>query len=798
CGDTVERALVERDVRLSMGGEPTFVAIDDPDGDEWNTTATGPTKRLFADKLLRRLMKRFAPGGVLHHGEGKWYPGEPLPRWAYSCYFRRDGEPLWQDPSLCARDDDAQGHGAREAERFATRLASLLGVEPAHMRPAYEDVYYYLWRERRLPVNVDPLQSRLENPLERERLRKVFEQGLQAVVGYALPLRASITGDAVRWVSGPWFLRAEHMYLLPGDSPMGYRLPLDSLPWAAPGDVERDFERDPFAAREPLQPHAALLRMQGTVSASKPAVGEASRSAAVPSPRESARGVVRTALCIEPRDGMLHVFLPPLTELEAFVALVAAIECVAKELGLPVQLEGYHPPRDPRLERIQVTPDPGVIEVNIHPSRKWRDLVAITTALYADARECGLASEKFMLDGRHAGTGGGNHFTLGGATPADSVFLRRPDMLRSLIGYFLDHPSLSYLFSGLFVGPTSQAPRLDEARHDSLYELEIAFQTLEAQQREAPPWLVDRLFRHLLIDASGNTHRTELCIDKLYSPDGPAGRQGLIELRAFEMPPDAKMSCAAQLLVRALCARFAKTPYVRRPVRWGTQLLDRFMLPHFVAQDFRDVLRELGEAGFSFDPGWYEAQHEFRFPRLGWIVADGIELELRHAIEPWHVLGEETAPSGTVRYVDTSVERLQVMARNLIGERYAIACNGRRVPLHPTGTSGEYVAGVRYRAWKPPTALHPTIAPHTPLVLDLIDTWSEHAIGGCTYHASHPGGLAYDAFPRNALEAEGRRASRFWPFGHGPGPRKAPPPEPNPDLPLTLDLRRSPPGAGTS
>jgi uncharacterized protein (DUF2126 family) len=495
---------------------------------------------------------------------------------------------------------------------------------------------------------------------------------------------------------------------------------------------------------------------------------------------------------VEPRDGVLRVFLPPVYELEAFIALIAAIESVAGELGLPVQLEGYHPPHDSRLERIQVTPDPGVIEVNIHPSRSWRDLLATTTAVYDEARECGLASEKFMLDGRHAGTGGGNHFTLGGATPEDSVFLRRPDMLRSLIAYFLDHPSLSYLFSGLFVGPTSQAPRLDEARHDSLYELEIAFATLEAHAGDPPPWLVDRLFRHLLIDASGNTHRTELCIDKLYSPDSSAGRQGLIELRAFEMPPDAKMSCAAQLLVRALCARFAKTPYTRRPVRWGTQLLDRFMLPHFVLQDFRDVLRELGEAGFALHPSWYEAQYEFRFPLLGWIAAHGIELELRQAIEPWHVLGDEPAQGGTVRYVDSSVERLQVMARNLIGSRYAVACNGRRVPLHPTGTSGEYVAGVRYRAWKPPTALHPTIEPHTPLVIELIDTWAAHAVAGCTYHAVHPGGRSYDVFPRNALEAEGRRASRFWPFGHGPGPRETPPLESNPDFPLTLDLRRRP------
>ena len=806
CGDAVEHELVRQDVRLSMGGEPTFVAASDPEGDEWNTTALGPTKRKYADKLIRRLYERFAQGGVLHHGQGKWYPGEPLPRWAFSCYFRHDGEPLWNDPSLIAREEDPGGHGAREAERYVRALAERLGVDAAHAQAGYEDVFYYLWRERRLPLNVDPFDSKLDSAEDRERLRKVFERGLQSEVGYVLPLRASWTAAGLRWLSGQWHLRGERMYLLPGDSPMGYRLPLDSLPWSAEGDAQPHFEVDPFAPRGAL-PARGALRIQRAGDAPHEPEEELEPDASIV-PLQSARGVVRTALCVEPRDGILHVFMPPIAELEAWLERVAAIEDTAAQLGLPVQLEGYHPPKDPRLERLQVTPDPGVIEVNIHPTRSWRDLVDVTTVLYAEAHECGLATEKFMIDGRHSGTGGGNHFTLGGPTAPDSPFLRRPDLLRSLLAYWLDHPSLSYLFSGLFIGPTSQAPRIDEARHDTLYELEIAFEALNraapalrggaaseaAQSTEAPPWLVDRAFRHLLTDASGNTHRTELCIDKLYSPDSSAGRQGLLELRAFEMPPDARMSCAAQLLVRALVAWFWRKPYTRKPTRWGTQLLDRFMLPHFIGQDFRDVLRDLRtSAGFAFDAGWYEAQHEFRFPLLGRIAVDGVEIELRQAIEPWHVLGEEPAGGATVRYVDSSVERVQVLVRNLIGSRYLITCNNRRVPLHPTGTTGEFVASVRYRAWKPPTALHPTIEPHTPLVFELLDTWSEHAIGGCTYHAVHPGGRAYNVFPHNALEAEARRASRFWPFGHSLGSRSAPPAEPNRDLPLTLDLRRAPP-----
>jgi len=676
------------------------------------------------------------------------------------------------------------------AKVFLETLARRLQVDAGGIIQAYEDVWYYLWRERRLPSNVDPLKSRLQDEVERARLARIFEQGLERVAGHVLPLERRRFSPA-RWVSGRWFFRQEQMFLLPGDSPMGFRLPLDSLPWIEPEERNEFFQDDPFASRVPLPPPAQRQSRQvGAATGNAPRMGWQEQTLANGNGKPEA-DVIRTALCVEPREGRLHVFLPPQRAAEDYVDLVAAIEDTAAELRLPVVIEGYTPPHDPRLNHFSVTPDPGVIEVNVHPAHSWNELVGNTTLLYDEARQARLGTEKFMLDGRHAGTGGGNHVVLGGPTPSDSPFLRRPDLLRSLLGYWHNHPSLSYLFSGLFVGPTSQAPRIDEARNDSVHELEIAFQEIAGASATPPFWLVDRIFRHLLTDVTGNTHRAEFCIDKLYSPDTAEGRRGLLEMRSFEMPPHARMSLVQQLLLRALIARFWKTPYRARLVRWGTELHDRFMLPHFVEQDFRDVLFELNQAGFPLRAAWFLPHLEFRFPLVGTAGYRDIEMELRTAIEPWHVLGEEQGAGGTARFVDSSVERLQVRVRNMTEGRHLVACNGKRVPLQRTGVNGEFVAGVRYRAWQPPSCLHPTIAVHAPLVLDLVDCWHGRSVVGCRYHVGHPGGRNYQQFPVNAFEAESRRLARFFRFGHSPGPMLVPAEEVSRETPFTLDLRRT-------
>jgi uncharacterized protein (DUF2126 family) len=753
-GKAVDEELKAGDVRLTMGGEPTFVSIDDMDSDQWNTDALGADKLKLSKDLLLRLKKRFSDNGVVHYGQGKWYPGEEVPRWALGCFWRLDGEPLWTDETLLARVDKDYQFNHESAEQFGLHLCKALGVSQRYNQPTFEDTLYYLWKEQSLPDNVNPKKADLSDDLERRRIAKLLSRGLNTPTGYVIPLTWNYVTHS--WNSSLWPMRGDVITLIPGDSPMGYRLPLSSLPYDA--KEEREPERDPFEPRQPL--------VGTTPAAPDP---RSSMDVADQQDHVVTTNVVRTAICIEPRDGKLYVFLPPLQYLEHYVSLLNALEQTADQLEMPIVMEGYEPPKDHRLQRFQITPDPGVIEVNIHPASHWDELVDNTETLYEEARQSRLGTEKFMMDGRHTGTGGGNHVTLGGASPMDSPILRKPDLLRSLVTYWQHHPGLSYLFSGMFIGPTSQAPRPDEGRDEAMYEMEIAFQQMPDGFTEQP-WLVDRLMRNLLIDITGNTHRSEFCIDKLYAAGSASGRQGLLEFRGFEMPPHPKMSLVQILLLRCLVARFWKQPYKKPLVRWGTDLHDRFMMPHYVWQDIREVVEDLQRHGLPFQLEWLAPFEEFRFPHYGRVDIDDIELELRWAIEPWHVLGEEATAMGTSRYVDSSVERLQVKLSGLTDGRYVLACNGRRVPLKSTGRKGEYVGAVRYRAWAPPSALHPTLGVNTPLVFDLVDTWNGLSVGGCTYHVSHPGGRSYDTLPVNANEAESRRGNRFWDHGFTQGP----------------------------
>ncbi len=751
-GFEVDKDLEANDVRLSMGGEPTFVSIDDMESPEWNTAADGDHKRLLANDLSRKLLGSFTNGGLLHHAQGKWYPGEPIPRWQTTVYWRKDGIPVWENPELLADKNETYPYTTADAKRFLSHLSLVLGVSPENIVPAFEDPVYYIMKEAEMPLDIDPLEFDLKDSLERKTIAEKLTNGLNNEVGYLLPIGFGKT----KWITSKWEFRRKHMFLTAGNSPIGLRLPLNSLLAKPHTELEQSFEVDLFASFPALGDYTTNVKERAKNLNDKTTI------------YNSYSAYVKTAMCAEVREGKLCIFLPPLNDTEQFLDLIASIEETAKTLDMKVLLEGYEPPHDLRTDRIKVTPDPGVIEVNIQPATSWMELSNNLSTLYEDARMCRLGTEKFMVDGKHTGTGGGNHVTIGALTPSDSPLLRNPRLLQSLITFWQHHPGLSYLFSGAFIGPTSQAPRVDEGRLENLYELEIAFSQIP-EEGDVPFWLTDRLFRHMLTDITGNTHRSEFCIDKLYSPDSSTGRLGILELRAFDMPPHYQMAMLQMLLVRALVSCFWKNPYKHKLVRWGTRLHDEFLLEHYVKEDLRSVVDYLNDEGYPFELDWFDPFFEFRFPLHGMTTIEKMHLEIRAAIEPWHVLGEESSSQGTARYVDSSLERLQIKVQDFVPERYIVTCNGVEIPLVKTGIDGEYVCGVRYRAWQPWSALHPTIGVDTPLTFDVVDTWNKKSIGGFNYFVSHPGGRSYETFPVNSYEAESRRINRYWDFNHTQG-----------------------------
>ena len=775
AGKAVDDKLAAAGITVTMGGEPTFNAREDVDMPEWNGDALGPSKWTHGLQLVDELRDRLFPGGLVQHRMGKWYPGESMPRWALDTYGRKDGERIWADV-----DDAGWTASLSDAERFAKAFALRLGVGDK-LVTAFEDPWHFLHEEAKVPTDQDPLVADLDDPEERRRLARVLNRGLRTPAGFVLPL----VRQGQTWFSDTWEFRRGHLFLVPGESPLGLRLPLQSLlgtPWPIVVPEEA-YEPDP-RSKDPLdedeEVHQAFIPV---------------------APAGNANYGVHTALCVEFRghlhDGRpeLFVFLPPTETQQDWLDLVAMVDEIRQQLQVPVILEGYPPPRGNLLRRMSVTPDPGVLEVNIYPTSTSHEYVELMEEVYDAALHSGLHTEKYMLDGRQQGSGGGHHLTLGGTTPLRSLFVQRPDVLASLVTFIQHHPSLSYLFTGLFVGPTSQAPRVDEGRHEALYELEIAlkraFET-HTNGETAPPWLGDLLFRHLLVDLTGNTHRAELSIDKLFDHQTPHGRQGIVEFRAFEMPPHPRMAMAQMLLVRALTAAFVERPYGQPLVRWGTRLHDQFLLPYYLWQDFEDVLGFLADAGIEMDSAVFKPFLDFRCPLVGHLDTRAVRLEVRNAIEPWNVLGEEQTTQGTARFVDSSLERVEIRTEGLVPERHAIVVNGRLLPLRETDTQGQYVAGVRFRAWAPPHSLHAHLGIHHPVHFDVYDRWADRSLGACAYHVWHPEGQGFVAPPLTRFEAAARRSQRFTRGGHTPFPVDPALGERHGDVPYTLDLRRYP------
>ncbi len=724
----VDARLKKHNVALSISPRIAFVHAPNAAAPEWTTGAMSDHKRTIAEQLASALRERVALGGVFHVGQTEWFNSETLPRWRISCLFRADGRPVWSDAALNAWPATKQRPTPEDVKRFSRTLTRALGINVDWLIPAHEDALHELWRYRGA-FEYEPQNGELKDPHLRRELAERLSQARGEPVGYVLPLHWDSVNH--RWISGAWMFRRRALYLMPGTSALGFRLPLDALP-VGESILSPDAERCQFDERSLLPDQVGELsaRFSHVDPATSP---PESADAPYAEPRAP-----RTALCIELRDGRVWVFMPPLTHAEHYLDLVAAIEAAARDTGLPVLLEGYDAPEDHRLPRIIIEPDAGTLNVTLPPAAASPEQFEQLQLLYSIAEELGLRAERYDTEGRRLPPGGDGAFILGGTEPARSPFLQRPELLRDLITCWQRHPSLSYFFAGRDVGPGRAAPRPDEGRDDALYELGVALERIPSGTT-AYPWMPDRLLRHLLADASGNMRRAEIRVDQLYAPDRPGQRLGRAVVHSMDFAPKPYHAALQTLLLRALIAHFAQRPGSVELIHWGNELHDRFMLPHVLWDDLCALIRELQRDGIPLQTDWFKPFLDLRFPELGRVQVGTACLELRGAHEPWPVLSEEAGLGGMARFIDSACDRVQVRVTGITPSRHVVVCNGRRVPLQPTARRGEFVAGVRYKVWNPPATLHPTVPAVRELAFDLVDTWNGTSLGGCSLIPERPG-----------------------------------------------------------
>ncbi|MDQ8193999.1 transglutaminase family protein [Coraliomargarita sp. SDUM461004] len=687
----VEDSLQSQGIALTMGGEPTFIPAH-PDAPEWNNSAMGEQKLGYARRMTAELIRENYPGALTMQVFGKWYPGEPLPRWNCMLLHRKSGEPLWAETERILLDDVEGQNDPLAAEGLMQTTADQLGLSD-FVLPAYET-------EKSTPT------------------------------GWVLPL------DYVEgaWSSAEWpFSDSNPLQLFMGDSPVGLRLPLGDL----------------------------------------------------------AEGTMRTALTIEVRHGALEIFVPPL-DWEGFQALIAFFNVTigASEFS-DIVFCGYAPKAaGDELLKFGLAADPGVLEVNLPPAATWAEYDRFLGQSARAASAVGLQLTKQQLNGAIYGTGGGAHLAFGGPSLEHNPFLLQPNRIVSILRYWQRHPALSYLFTGQYVGPGSQAPRVDEGPMHSLYELEVACEGVQGLAGAPEGELLDQFYRNLLTDSSGNTHRTEICFDKFCNPSAPNGKWGIIELRAFETFPQIETMSVIGLFVRTIIARLCQAPFTEPLHRFGPLLHDRYFLPAFLWEDVQAICDDLAAHGLAFEAEWLEPVLAFRCPSVGQLKVPGGHVDVRQAFESFPLMAEESQGANTVRVVDNSSDRLQVtLSEPGLAEEAVLLVNGVEVPFELV--DGKMICGVRYKCASAYPALHPHVPIQSPLEFEWVSKGSGETMQAARYHYWNPFAPIYEGRPQDAEEAAQRRAERWQSaddlLGRMPEQFK---PKLAPEFKHTLDLRR--------